>query len=131
MAQPTDYFNSVTTPTLIAGSSYLDADGKAIQIRLPSAPINVASTASLAISVKPTPGAASATKLLSATGSFVDIEGTWYAQFDLTAEQTAELAGATYVSQRLWDLAEITPAGRTVVIYSASPCTVTNLLDRT
>ena len=122
---------SGSTLTLCAGSNYLLDDGKALQIALPSTPIDEDSTASLAISVKPTPGSTDATQLLVATGEFVKTGDTWYARFDLTSTQTAQLAGTTYVSQRLWDLAEITPDGRTVAIYSAAPCTVTNLLDRT
>jgi len=117
--------------TLIAGNSYLAANGKALQIALPATPTDATSTASLAISLKPSPGAVAATQLLVATGVFVQVGSTWYAQFDLTAADTTLTAGTTYTAERLWDLAEITPSGDTVAIYSASPCTVTTLLDRT
>lgn len=120
---------SGSTLTLVAGASYLDADGFALQIELAQAPVDDDDICSLAIGTKPTPGQPEAAKLLAVDGIFVEVGSTWYAQFDLTAAQTAALSTKT-TDVLVWDLVEILSDESVIPIVSASPCNVTKLISR-
>ncbi len=123
-----------STLTFVAGRNYPAADGRALRIAIPQ-PIDASNVCSLVIATEPSPGTPSATTLLQATGTFVHVGADdWYAEFDLTAAQTALCGGTSGTSltvRRTWDLVEVLSDGDVIPIYTASRCDVTTLLTRT
>jgi hypothetical protein len=105
---------------LVAGADYKISDGTAILIPLPDgSPAGQGNRCSLAI------GSSATTRLLVQQGSFVQQGAAWFAQFELSASQTAGLANA-----QTWDLVEILGDGDVSPIYVAARLTVQPLLSR-
>ncbi len=121
-------FLSGNTLCLTAGAAYSVADGTALMVPLPAgSPLHSADACSLAVASRLP---ATTTPLLTVAGTFVQQNSLWYAQFELTAAQTALLAGGAIEVQRTWDLVELLADGSEVPIYVASRAIVKSLLAR-
>lgn len=116
---------------ITAGADYTDADGTALLIPLSGTfPKHNADTCSLAIGTKPQPAYEESETLLTATGTFVENDDTWYASFDLTTAETAALSESVVKFEAIWDLYENLPDGGIAPIFTRSKCWVTKLLTR-
>lgn len=120
-----------TTLQIVAGATYLAADGQALRIAI-SAPVDSNNVCSLAIGTQPTPGQPESTKLLAVDGVFVEVDEQWYASFDITAAQTETLPiSKNSRPNAVWDLIETLSDGSIVPIVTQSHCSIFELIPRT